>query len=128
MKVYDITNWRSPDVKTILVTQDRGSGAIRLDVKEFVPVEGDQLHKDWMDNGVRRIWKIPPYAIADIRAATKEIRNFVDRNAATYIEDDLDEFDKLFWDTYAMAFRHTSLAPVRLLSLIARIFQFENLT
>jgi hypothetical protein len=41
-------------VKTISVTQDRGSSAFQLHVREFVPVEGDRLLKDWMHNGVRK--------------------------------------------------------------------------
>jgi hypothetical protein len=113
MKLHDITNWRSPEVKTILVTQDRGSSAFKLHVKEFIPMEGDRLQKDWMHNGVRKVRKLPPYAIADIRAATKEIQNFVDNNAASYIEDDLDESDKLIWNTYSMAFRCARFTQAR---------------
>jgi hypothetical protein len=116
MKLYDITNWRSPLVKTISVTQDRGSSAFQLHVKEFVPVEGDRLLKDWMHNGVRKVRRLPPYAIADIRVATRELQHFVDTNAASYIEDDLDDTDKLLWNTYAMAFRYASIAHVCLLT------------
>lgn len=81
-------------------------------------MEGDRLQKDWVHNGIRKFRILPPYAIADIKAATKEIENFVDNNAASYIEDDLDESDRLIWNTFSMAFRCTHFAQVRLLMFI----------
>lgn len=112
MKVEDITDWESPEVKTIEVTPDKGGSIFRLKVREFIPVEGDTLYRKWVSKGVKKTYDCPPYAIEDMRQAGIDLQRTIDENVASIVESEIDDTDTLFWNTYSMAFRYSHFAEV----------------
>jgi hypothetical protein len=114
MKIVDIAEWRSQEVKTIEITQDLGGASYKLRVREFVPVDGDALARSWVTGGVTKYYECPPYAIVDMEQAGVEYMQYVDNNIATAIESEIDETNKLLWNTYSMAFRYSEFAEVSL--------------
>jgi hypothetical protein len=114
MKIVDIAEWRSQEVKTIEITQDLGGASYKLRVREFVPVDGDALARSWVTGGVTKYYECPPYAIVDMEQAGVEYMQYVDNNIATAIESEIDETNKLLWNTYSMALRYSGFAEVSL--------------
>ena len=49
MKLRDISDWASPEVRTIEVMSDVCSVPLELSVRKFVPIPQDRLKKSWMD-------------------------------------------------------------------------------
>jgi hypothetical protein len=114
MKIVEIAEWRSQEVKTIEITQDLGGASYKLRVREFTPVDGDALARSWVTGGVTKYYECPPYAIVDMEQAGVEYMQYVDNNIATAIESEIDETNKLLWNTYSMAFRYSEFAEVSL--------------
>jgi hypothetical protein len=112
MKIVEISEWRSPEIKTIEVTQDLGGASYKLQVREFVQVDGDALARSWVTGGVTKYYECPPYAIVNMQQAGVEYMQYVDNNIATAIESEIDETNKLLWNTYSMAFRYSVFAQV----------------
>ena len=113
MKLVDITDWASDEIRTIEVTQTFLHAPLKLEVKKFVPVEGDLITEVWTDeNGVVKTHDIPPYALADMEKTAGTIEKFVDDNMITYIFGAIGLLDTLLWDTYIMAFKHSQNARV----------------
>jgi hypothetical protein len=112
MKVEDITDWESPETKTIEITPDKGGSIFRLKVREFIPVEGDTLYRKWVSKGVKKTYDCPPYAIEDMRQAGIDLQRTIDENVASIVESEIDDTDTLFWNTYSMAFRYSHFAEV----------------
>jgi hypothetical protein len=114
MKMVNITEWASPEVKTVHLSQGFLDSTFELKVKQFIPVEGDLLERDWAVGSTRRACRTAPYAIANLSEAAHEILRFIDKNAISYIKDDLDPSDELIWSTYAMAYKYAKSAKVSL--------------
>lgn len=114
MKMVEISKWRSQEIKTIEITQDLGGASYKLRVREFAPVDGDALARSWVTGGVTKYYECPPYAIVNMKQAGVEYMQYVDNNIATAIESEIDETDKLLWNTYSMAFRYSEFAEVSL--------------
>ena len=114
MKVVDINKWRSQEIKTIEITQDLGGASYQLRVREFAPVDGDALARSWVTAGVTKYYECPPYAIENMEQAGEAYMQYVDNNIATAIESEIDETNKLLWNTYSMAFRYSEFAEVSL--------------
>jgi len=105
--------WRTPELKTITLTQDVGVARIatyQLHVREFIPIPGDSLVRSWHSKHGLRSHACTPYAIADVDLASQTIVEFVDKHIGTFIEFYIDESDKLMRNTYVMAYRHSKMA------------------
>ena len=113
MDLVDIADWTSDEVRTIEVTQVFLHAPLKLEVKKFVPVEGDLITEVWTDStGVVRTHMIPPYALVDMEKTARTIEQFVDANIGTYINAAVGNLDSLIWDTYRMAFMQLGAAKV----------------
>ncbi|KAF2102645.1 hypothetical protein NA57DRAFT_71633 [Rhizodiscina lignyota] len=110
MKIVDIREWASDEVKTITITQDVGSSYYNLRVRKFVPVQGDSLCRRWKHNNEERSFQCTPYAIANMREAGHSLLQFAEKTLCESICFYIDETDKLLRDTYAMAYRHSRWA------------------
>jgi len=112
-KMQNITAWASPEIKTIYVTQDYGGAAIAFNVREFKPVEGDMLHRQWADGDVIKKVPIPNYAVVDMATALQSHKDHIVGDGAKYFTSALKKDDKLVWDTYDTAFRYSNEAKVK---------------
>jgi hypothetical protein len=117
-KMTNITAWASPEVKTIYVTQDYGGSAIAFAVREFIPLEGDMLHRQWADGGVVKKVPIPNYAVVDMGAALQAHKDHIVSDGPKYFISALKKDDKLVWDTYSMAIHYSKAAQVRYPSIL----------
>ena len=104
-KMVEIEQWRSPETKVITITQDVfGGSTFDLVCREFIPIEGDSLQRTWKKNGITQYYPRAPYAIANMRETSNEIKRFVTNNNASSMKHFIDiKNDKLLRSTYAMA-------------------------
>jgi hypothetical protein len=102
-KLNDISTWSSREVKIIQVTEGYGSKPLTLQVREFVPLEGDMLRRNWDANGVKKSATLPPYAIVDLVAAEKACWEYLKQGPAEFFKSVLNRKDKLLRATYDMA-------------------------
>ncbi|KAG4440056.1 hypothetical protein IFR05_004449 [Cadophora sp. M221] len=65
MDVVDLTGWASAVIKAIEISQGFGTG-YKVEVREFILVEGDLRHEVWSHNGMRKYHKTPDWATADM--------------------------------------------------------------
>ncbi|CAG8961672.1 hypothetical protein HYFRA_00006209 [Hymenoscyphus fraxineus] len=109
----NITKWASPERKQLVVTQDYGPTTLTFTVREFIPLEGDMLERQWSDNGVIKSVPIPHYAIVDMAEALQVHREFIVNQGAQFFKSILDFNDRLLWDTYDTAIWFSNEATAR---------------
>ena len=112
MRIIEIRDWRSPEIKTITLTQDVGGVSYDLQVREYLPQEGDALQRTWKTGGIQHSYECAPYAIANMQKTGQDIIRLVDNNISTFIEFYVDEDNKLLRNTYSMAYRYMEIAEV----------------
>ncbi|PMD45949.1 hypothetical protein L207DRAFT_418786 [Hyaloscypha variabilis F] len=99
----NITHWASSELKSIQVTQDYGPSALTFTVRQFIPVKGDMLHRQWSDGAVTKSVAVPNYAIVDMAAALQVHKDFIINEGPHFFKTALDYNDRLLWDTYSTA-------------------------
>ena len=96
-------DWASEEIKTITLTQDIGTPSIQLNVREFIPQDGDCQGKTWVTQGVRHYYPCTNYAIANMHQTAQM---YIDR-VCTQIEPVIDfyipEEDDFLRSTYILA-------------------------
>lgn len=122
MDLVDIIDWRSHETKTIEITQTFLHAPQPIEVREFVPVEGDMLEEQWTDGAVMKRHRTPPYALADMKKTAQTMRFFLDRSIIAYVKGAIGHLDPLLWSTYQMAIVHSQEAQVSLESNILLVF------
>lgn len=110
MKIVEIQEWESPDVKTIELTQDVGGASYKVNVRKFIPVEGDSLERKWTTNGERRSYRCATYAIVNMKETGQQMLKFVEDNITTAIAYYIGDSDELLRETYSMAYKHSESA------------------
>lgn len=113
MEIQDITDWASESRKTVQFTHGFEGAKYTLELREFVPVEGDSLEEMWYDGEVPKRHFIPPYAIVDMEKAAKELERYVHTSIAPFTAGIVGYQDEFLWRTYRVAFRHAHESPVR---------------
>jgi hypothetical protein len=111
MDIQNITEWASPEIKTIEVSPLVGR-TYKVEVREFIPTEGDMLDEFWSDGGVVKAHRMPPYALVNLDEAANARKQFVYNNFGSYIRAMVDKTEPLIWNTYVMAFKYSREAPV----------------
>ncbi len=76
MKMVDVVDWESPDIKTIEVSAGFCRDSLKLRVRKFVPVDGDMLDRKWVDGQVRKTKRVEPYAIVNMASAAREMQRY----------------------------------------------------
>jgi hypothetical protein len=116
MDIDNITQWASEEIKTIEIGANNfGGRTYKVDVREFVPQEGDQLYEVWYHGGELKKYRMPAYALVDLDKATQARKEYVYNNFDLFFEANIDKPEPLFWNTYVMAFHHLKNAPVCIL-------------
>jgi hypothetical protein len=109
----DIGQWASSEIKTIWVTEGYTKKHVELQVREFIPQEGDRVERSWVtSNGQRRSVRIPPYAIVDMDAAKIAYDGYMKRGIVDCLKQLLGPREKLLWQTYALALKLTGDASL----------------
>jgi hypothetical protein len=105
--IINDTDWASPQVRTLEITQDYTTRPIVIVVRKFVPQPGDQLHRRWVDGGIEKKAQIPPYAVADLETTIQTYKTYINEEGPAHFHSALNPADHLIWETYSMAI-HTS--------------------
>lgn len=116
MDLVDITVWASKEIRTIEVTQNFLHAPYKVDVREFVPIEGDMLEERWTDGAIIKTHAIPPYGVVDMEKTAEDLWHFVDENVANYFVNWVGDKDPLLWHTYWMAYKHSEESDVNFTS------------
>lgn len=112
MDIIEISDWASDEIKTVDISQIYLDAPWTVQVREFVPVEGDLLEERWTSHGTTISHRIPRYGLADMNKTANMMQWWIDQNVYNYIVGTLKGTDAFFWDTYLAAFRHPTKAKV----------------
>lgn len=112
MDLIDIQDWADEKAKTITISQIFLDAPYQVKVRKFIPQPGDMLKDVWCQNGVKKEYNIPCYALADLVETATMLEEFIDRNITTYINGAIGGSNELIWETYMMAFKHSHEARV----------------
>ncbi|KAM3480994.1 hypothetical protein MY8738_004685 [Beauveria namnaoensis] len=105
-----IDTWASPEVKTIRISEGYSDSVVELQVRQFVPMEGDKLDRTWDYNGEKKSVRIPPFALIDTQKARKAFAKHIDAS----VDDTLKNVIKTVEGTLGKWMRVTYLEAFRL--------------
>ncbi|KAG9233443.1 hypothetical protein BJ875DRAFT_378620 [Amylocarpus encephaloides] len=111
MKLRDISEWSDPDVRTIQVVSDVCPIPLELSVRKFVPIPQDSLHKSWMDGKTKKFKETTPYAIVNMSAAVKDMREYINKHIFECMAYWLVGRDAWVQETYRFARKYMTVAP-----------------
>lgn len=110
MKLKDITEWSDMEIRTIKVVSDVCPIPLELSVRKFVPIPEDSLHKSWMDGKIKKFKETTPYAIVNMSAAVKDMREYINKHIFECMEYWLRGRDIWILETYRFARRYMTVA------------------
>ncbi|KAK3296365.1 uncharacterized protein B0H64DRAFT_321485 [Chaetomium fimeti] len=87
MKLKDISEWESQNLRTVLVKSDVCEVPLKLVVRRFIPIpHKDSIHRSWVDhrNGVKKFKKTTPYAVVNMKNAVQDMRDCARITAENY--------------------------------------------
>ncbi|KAJ6446009.1 pre-mRNA splicing factor clf1 [Purpureocillium lavendulum] len=102
-----IQKWASSDIKVIHVSAGYSRKVIELQVRRFIPQDGDKLARTWDHQGTRRSVSIPPFALIDLEATKSTYERHIQDIMSDTIRNVLDCPDGLLYKTYFRAVRLT---------------------
>jgi hypothetical protein len=104
----DIGDWASQEVRSIQMAQGISSEPICLEVRKFMPRDGDVCDRHWVDHQVKKSKPLEPYALADVEKTAAEFKEYIWNNAVTAMKENLalQKSDPLIQETYGWAIRH----------------------
>jgi hypothetical protein len=112
MEVTDIKDWASSEIKTITITQGVAGNSYDIQVRQFVPQDGDALERRWKTDGVEQSFPCAPYGIANMKETGKMLAGYADRTIKSSIEFYVSKQEPLLYRTYSMAYSHSQSAEV----------------
>lgn len=117
-----IQKWASPEIKVIHVSAGFSTSCIELQVRKFIPQDGDKLERTWVVQGMKKSVSIPPYALTDLEATKSTYSTHIQDIMTDTIRHVLKCNDGLLCETYFRAVQlmrdpSTPADSVRLLSL-----------
>lgn len=110
MKLRDISDWADNETRIISVKSDVCPLPLDFTVRRFVPIPQDSLHKGWMDGKVKKFKEVTPFAIVNMSAAVKDMREHINAHVFKCIEFFVKDKDTLVQETYAFARRYMTTA------------------
>jgi hypothetical protein len=110
MKIVEIKEWETSEVKTVELTQDVRGASYKVNVRKFTPIEGDCLERRWKTNGKLQSYKCSSYAIVNMKETGQQLMKFVENNVKSSIEHFIGESDELLRCTYDMTFEYSEKA------------------
>ncbi|XWW92259.1 hypothetical protein V2A60_000182 [Cordyceps javanica] len=105
-----IDTWASSEIRTIRVSEGYSASFVELQVRRFVPMEGDKLDRTWDYNGEKKSVSVPPFAIIDTKKAKKAIAKHIDAS----INDTLKKITKSIRGSSVSVMQRTYLEAYRL--------------
>ncbi|ROT34529.1 hypothetical protein SODALDRAFT_329779, partial [Sodiomyces alkalinus F11] len=109
-RITDLGDWDAPTVRTIQIMQPMCPEPFKLEVRKFVPRQGDRLDREWLDGSLKKVKPVAPYALADIRRTVRYFRTYVTRCARDafqkYCTGSNDNLDPLIAKNYQAAVLH----------------------
>jgi len=115
MKLKDISDWESPNLRTVLIQSDVCEVPLKLVVRRFTPIpHKDSIHRSWVDRktGVRKFKPTTPYAVVNMMNAVREMRAYVTTNVFKCMDYFLRGSDQLVKETYGFARRYMQRVEV----------------
>lgn len=100
-----IQKWACPEVKVIRVSAGYSNRAIELQVRKFIPQDGDKLSRTWDHNGTKKSVAIPPYALIDLESTKSAYSSHIQDIMNDTIHTVLGSPDGLLCKTYFRAVR-----------------------
>jgi len=110
MKLTDISEWSDMESRTIKVASDACSIPLELVVRKFVPIPEDRLYKSWMDGTVKKFKQTTPFAIVNMSAAVKAMRDYINKYVFACMEQWLVGKDPWIQETYKFARQYMLVA------------------
>ncbi|KAM4059049.1 hypothetical protein HRG_008080 [Hirsutella rhossiliensis] len=98
-----IQKWASSEVKIVRVSAGFSRRCIELQVRRFIPQEGDKLVRTWDVQGMKKSVAIPPYALIDLEATKSTYSSHIQDIMTDTIQHVLDCPDSLLCRTYFRA-------------------------
>lgn len=110
MKLKDISDWSSIEVRSISIKSDVCPTPLIVSVRRFVPIPQDSLHKGWMDGKVKKFKEVTPFAIVNMSVAVKDMWEHVNTHVFQCMAFFLEGRDAFLRETYAFARRYMTMA------------------
>ncbi|KAL2836367.1 hypothetical protein BJY01DRAFT_59075 [Aspergillus pseudoustus] len=125
MDLIDITEWASSETKTITLSQICVDAPYDVEVREFVPMEGDMLESTWVSGSFVKRHRMPMYALVSMESAATTLKWLTQKYVGKYIVQTIGNLDLLIWTTYFFAFEYqTKAKTLREKALIVDCLKF----
>ncbi|KAL2821114.1 hypothetical protein BJX63DRAFT_418148 [Aspergillus granulosus] len=125
MDLIDITEWASSEIKTITLSQICVDAPYDVQVREFVPMEGDMLESTWKSGSFVKRHRMPMYALVSMESAATTLKWLTQKYVGNYIVQTIGNLDLLIWTTYFFAFQYqTKAKTLREKALIVDCLKF----
>ncbi|KAI1121871.1 hypothetical protein F5Y10DRAFT_255370 [Nemania abortiva] len=106
MKLKDISQWASSEVRTIKVKSDVSTVPLELSVRKFIPIPQDSLHRAWHDGKTTKFKETTPYAIVNMASAVEDMRRYITDHMFDSVDVCTKDSDPLIRMTYEFAKKH----------------------
>ncbi|KAG6190159.1 hypothetical protein E4U36_003438 [Claviceps purpurea] len=100
-----IQKWASTETKVIHLSTTYSKKTIELQVRQFVPLEGDKLERTWVHQGTKKSVTVPPYALMDLDAGKKAYLKHIYASMGDTLQLVAERSRGLVRMTYIQAFR-----------------------
>ncbi|KAG6005254.1 hypothetical protein E4U21_000291 [Claviceps maximensis] len=100
-----IQKWASTEVKFIRISTGYSKKCIELQVREFVPQEGDKLERTWVHQGTKKSVTVPPYALMDLEDGKTAYMKHISDAMGDTLQHIAERSSGLLKKTYIQAFR-----------------------
>lgn len=107
-RMIDVVDWESDEIKSIKVSHGLCQDPIKLEVRKFIPEDGDVLDRKWVDGQTRKTKRVEPYAIVSMSKAAQEVGRYIISNVHSCITTFLEGHDSLVRDTYLLAYERST--------------------
>ncbi|KAL6891167.1 hypothetical protein HDV57DRAFT_286270 [Trichoderma longibrachiatum] len=95
--------WASREVKVIYISVGFSNRYMPLQVRRFVPRDGDKLERTWDYKGTRKSVTIPPYALIDLEAGKSAYTRYIRDSMTDIFRNMLGDSENLLYKTYLQA-------------------------
>jgi hypothetical protein len=112
MEIKDISTWSDAEIRTIEITQDYSPQPLVIQVRKFIPLEGDMLSRSWVHGSIQKSVMLPPYAIANLKETLKTYKEYITKEGTEFFCSTLDRNDRLIWETYSTAINFSNDSKV----------------
>jgi hypothetical protein len=99
----EITEWATPELRTIQISLDLCSEPFVAIVRQFVPKEGDILQRKWTDGKTRKFKDVPPFAIENMTQTATRLTRWIKDNVEDAICHVIEDTGPFLKETYSQA-------------------------